>query len=43
MEQGGNWEQVFGGGLIVHTSPTMAKEVEEHIRRIAGEKKTDAS
>jgi hypothetical protein len=24
MEQGGNWEQVFGGVLIVHTSPTTA-------------------
>ncbi len=28
-DQGGNWEQVFGGGLIVHTSPTTAKEIEE--------------
>ena len=35
MDQGGNWEQVFGGGLIVHTSPTTAKETEEQIRRIA--------
>jgi hypothetical protein len=43
MEQGGNWEQVFGGGLIVHTSPETAKEVEEHMRRIAAEKKTEAS
>jgi hypothetical protein len=43
MEQGGNWEQVFGGGLIVHTSPEMAKEVDEHMRRIAAERKTEAS
>ena len=43
MEQGGNWEQVFGGGLIVHTSPEMAKEVNEHMRRIAGEKKLEGS
>lgn len=21
MDQGGNWERVFGGGLIVHTPP----------------------
>jgi len=42
MDQGGNWEQVFGGGLMVHTSPTMAKEIEEQLRRIAGEKKPDA-
>jgi hypothetical protein len=43
MKQGGNWEQVFGGGLIVHTSPEMAEEVNEHMCRIAGEKKPDAS
>ncbi len=43
MEHGGNWEQVFGGGLIVHTPPEMAEEVDEHIRRIAAEKKTEAS
>jgi hypothetical protein len=23
VDQGGNWEQVFGGGLIVHTSPRL--------------------
>lgn len=34
--QGGNWEQVFGGGLIVHTSPTLAKSVEERMLRLAG-------
>jgi hypothetical protein len=43
MDQGGNWEQVFGGGLIVHTSPAMAKEIEEEVHRIAGEKRPDAS
>jgi hypothetical protein len=42
MDQGGNWEQVFGGGLIVHTSPTTAKEIEEQILRIANQKKSDA-
>ena len=41
MDQGGNWEQVFGGGLIVHTSPTTAKEIEEQILRIANRKKPD--
>jgi hypothetical protein len=35
MDQGGNWEQVFGGGLIVHTTPATAKEIEEQILRIA--------
>ena len=39
MDQGGNWEQVFGGGLMVHTSPTTAKEIEEQMLRIAAEKK----
>ena len=34
-DQGGNWEQVFGGGLIVHTIPATAKEIEEQILRIA--------
>jgi len=43
MEQGGNWEQVFGGGLMVHTSPEMAKKVDEQMRRIAAEGKTEAS
>ncbi len=38
MEQGGNWEQVFGGMLIVHTPPSTAKEIEDQIRRIAAEK-----
>jgi hypothetical protein len=41
--QGGNWERVFGGGLIVHTSPTTAKEIEEQILCIANHKKPDAS
>jgi hypothetical protein len=35
MDQGGNWEQVLGGGLIVHTTPATAKEIEEQILRIA--------
>jgi hypothetical protein len=39
MDQGGNWEQVFGGVLIVHTSTETAQEIEEHVRRIAGEKR----
>jgi hypothetical protein len=38
MEQGSDWEQVFGGVLIVQTSPTTAKEIEEQLRRIAAEK-----
>jgi hypothetical protein len=42
MDHGGNWEQVFGGGLIVHTSQTMAKEIEGLIHRIADKKKPDA-
>ena len=41
MDQGGNWEQVFGGGLVVHTSPATAKEIEEQIRSIADEKSSD--
>jgi hypothetical protein len=43
VDQGGNWEQVFGGGLIVHTSPTTANEIEEQIRSIAAEKKPNGS
>jgi hypothetical protein len=39
MDEGGNWEQVFGGGLIVHTSPTTSKEIENQIRRIGAERK----
>lgn len=35
MEQGGTWEQAFGGVLIVHTSPATPKDVEEQLRRIA--------
>src|SRR5690348_3959906 len=35
MDQGGNWEQVLGGGLIVHTTAATAKEIEEQILRIA--------
>src|SRR5690348_5084747 len=35
VDQGGNWEQVFGGGLIVHTTPATAKEIEAQILRIA--------
>jgi hypothetical protein len=43
VDRGGNCERVFGGGLIVHTPPTMAREVEDQIRRIAGEKTTGTS
>jgi hypothetical protein len=42
MDQGGNWEQVFGGGLILHTSAATAKEIAEQIRRIVDEKKPNA-
>jgi len=38
IEQGGNWEQVFGGVLIVHTPPTTAEKIEDQIRRIAAQK-----
>ena len=43
MDQGGNWEQVFGGVLMVHTSPTTAKEIEEQMLRIAAEKEPNTS
>jgi hypothetical protein len=43
MDRGGNWEQVFGGGLIVRTPSVMAQEVEDQIRRIADEKRADVS
>jgi len=43
MDQGGNWEQVFGGVLIVHTSPETAKEIEDRVCRIAGQNSPDAS
>jgi hypothetical protein len=42
IDEGGNWEQVFGGGLIVHTSPTTAEEIENRIHRIGAEKKPNA-
>ena len=38
MLDGGNWERVFGGGLILHTSPTTAKAIESQIRSIAADK-----
>lgn len=38
MDEGGNWEQVFGGVLLVHTSPIRATQIEDQIRRIAGER-----
>jgi hypothetical protein len=41
MDQGGNWEQAFGGVLMVHTSATTAKEIEEQIRRLAPKEPKD--
>jgi hypothetical protein len=38
MAEGGNWEQVFGGGLIVHTSPATARQIEDEVLRIANSK-----
>ncbi len=38
MAEGGNWEQVFGGGLIVHTSPANARQIEDEVLRIANSK-----
>lgn len=42
MEQGGNWEHMFGGVLIVHVSSITAKEVEEKIRRMGANNKPNA-
>lgn len=33
MEMGGNWEQVFGGLLLVHFPPDLADAVEARINR----------
>jgi hypothetical protein len=38
VDEGGHWEQVFGGGLIVHTSPTTTKEIEQQACCIGSEK-----
>jgi hypothetical protein len=43
MDHGGNWEQVFGGALIVHTPPTLAPVVERQIRELAEPPKADVS
>jgi hypothetical protein len=42
MDQGGNWERVFGGVLIVHTSPTNAKVIEDRLRSLGDQKRPDA-
>jgi hypothetical protein len=31
MDEGGNWEQIFGGRLIVHGPPEISREMEEQI------------
>ncbi len=31
MDNGGNWEQIFGGVFMVHAPPNMAEEIVEQI------------
>jgi len=37
MDEGGNWEQVFGGCLIVHAPPEISREIEEQILAAAND------
>jgi hypothetical protein len=40
VAEGGNWERVFGGGLIVHSWPDTAQQIGDQIFRIANSKQS---